>query len=85
MTQNVQEKVDLMRESIKRSIARRYKRRTKEWCIFEKSFQDLAWHALEWEDEDQKGTKTLLVSMVQGMEQKKATLEDFKVSNYKWP
>lgn len=46
--------------------------------LFEKSFQDLDWHTLEGEDEDQKGTKTLIVPMVREREPKEASLEDLK-------
>lgn len=40
-------------------------------ALFEKSFQDLTWYALEEEEEDRSGAKILLISLVQVMEPKK--------------
>lgn len=82
MTRNAQEAVDLMRGSVTRSMAR--KKDKGMVALFEKNFQHLVWNALEGEDEDQRGTKTLLIFMVQKWKPKEANMEDLGGSNNKW-
>lgn len=52
--------------------------------LFEKSFPDLSWYAMEGEDKDQRGIKILLISMVEVKKPKEARMEDLDGLNIKW-
>lgn len=56
----MQETVNLIRGPVTRSMAKKIEEENNGMvALFGNNFQDLSWHALEKEDEDKYGTKTL--------------------------
>ncbi|KAI5682208.1 hypothetical protein M9H77_03436 [Catharanthus roseus] len=50
-------------------------------ALFEKMIQDLDWHVVERQKEELRGSKTLLLSMVQVKEPKETSVEELEASN----
>lgn len=85
MTRDAQETIDALdeRTSYKNDVKIEEENKRKV-AIFERNYQELAWHKMEREDEDPKGTKTLLVTMMQEEEPREASLEDLEYTKSKW-
>lgn len=77
--------MELFQGPVTRTIYRKIEEENKGMvAMFKKNFQGLAWNALEGEDKDQRGSKTLVISIMKEWKSKESSIEDFGDLNIKW-
>lgn len=84
MTRDAKETVKLMQGPITRMKAKRIEEESKgEVTLFGRMLQDLAWHVLEEQLEDSRGSKTFLLLRAQIEESKERDWKDWKLKKKK--